>query len=64
MTITPLGRAMREYRIKHGMLLYDMAKELHISSATLSSYEVGKDIPPQLVIDNVRRLYGIEAEDA
>lgn len=55
---------MREYRIKHGMLLYDMAKELHISSATLSSYEVGKDIPPQLVIDNVRRLYGIEAEDA
>jgi len=44
--ITLLGKVLRKMRIEKNMLLVDMAKELNVSSAYLSSIELGKrEIP-------------------
>jgi len=54
--LTPLGKALRKLRIDRGLRLLDMAKDLGISAAYLSSIEMGrKRVPDDLVKKIVRR---------
>ena len=57
---TETAKILQAYRIKHNMLLYDMAKELNISSAELSTYENEKKAMPYDVKNKIKALYGIE----
>jgi transcriptional regulator with XRE-family HTH domain len=51
--ITLLGKVLRKLRIDKNMLLADMAKKLNVSSAYLSSIELGKREIPQNFEDNI-----------
>ena len=37
----------RDYRLRHGWLLYDMAKVFRLGTAQLSGYECGRAEPPE-----------------
>lgn len=57
--ITEFGRFLRNVRHSHTELLKDMAENLAVSPAFLSSVESGKkSIPPKLV-EQVIQLYGL-----
>lgn len=40
--LNEFGKFVRQYRIEHGMLLFHMSKDLGVSPATLSGFEVGR----------------------
>lgn len=45
--LTKFGRMARDYRLRHGWLLYDMAKVFRLGTAQLSGYECGRAVPPE-----------------
>lgn len=45
--LTKFGRMARDYRLRHGWLLYDMAKVFRLGTAQLSGYECGRAEPPE-----------------
>ncbi len=51
------GKFLRNYRIQHGMLLYDMAKTIGVSSAFLSKCENRKVKIPEEWIEKLPELY-------
>ena len=53
------GRLVRDIRMHRGILLYDMAKMLNISSAELSAIECGKKSVPDWFIPALEKNYGI-----
>lgn len=58
--ITETGRKLRAYRVKHDLLLKNMADEIGVSSWSMCSYERGDPIPCELVSkidEGVHRLY-------
>lgn len=53
------GKLVRDIRVTRSLLLYDMAKELDISSAELSAIETGKKPVPNWFIPALEKSYGI-----
>lgn len=53
------GKLIRDIRITRRLLLYDMAKELDISTAELSAIETGKKPVPDWFIPALEKSYGI-----
>lgn len=53
------GKLVRDIRITRSLLLYDMAKDLGISSAELSAIECGKKPVPDWFIPALKKSYGI-----
>ena len=53
------GKLVRGIRITRGLLLYDMAKGLGISSAELSAIECGKKPVPDWFIPALEKTYGV-----
>ena len=45
--LTKFGRMARDYRLRHGWLLRDMAKVFRLGTAQLSGYECGRAEPPE-----------------
>ena len=60
--LTAFGRTARDYRLRHGWLLYDMAKVFRLGTAQLSEYEHGRKEPPQDVIDALDALIQCESK--
>lgn len=56
------GKFCRKLRIDKNELLYDMAKNLEVSSAFLSKVENGKKKPPKEWRENLIRIYGLNEE--
>ena len=57
--LTEFGKVLRDYRINHNMLLYDMANELRVGSAYLASIEVGKREMPDNIAKDIKRRYNV-----
>lgn len=55
--LNDFGHYLRDYRISQGMLLYDMAKELGVSSAFLSGCECGRHPIPDFWKERLPLLY-------
>ena len=56
------GIFCRKLRLENQELLYDMAKELGVSSAFLSKVENGNGKPPAEWRDTLIRLYNLDTE--
>lgn len=54
------GKLVRDIRVTRSLLLYDMAKELDISSADLSAIETGKKPVPDWFIPALEKTYRID----
>lgn len=61
--VTKFGEFMRIYRIKNGILLKNMADDLAISPALLSSMEMGRRQITESIVDKIIETYGLGAED-
>lgn len=59
MGLDSFGRMVRDIRLVRAMLLYDMAKDLDISSAELSAIECGRKPVPDWFISKLQEKYGI-----
>lgn len=57
-TIDPLGRAFRAWRAERGVMLFEIATLLGISSADLSGYEVGRKPWPDDLRLRVQHMLG------
>lgn len=53
------GKLIRDIRLTRSILLYDMAKDLNISSAELSGIECGRIPIPDWFIPTVSEKYNI-----
>lgn len=60
--LSEFGQKAKAYRLRHGWLLYDMAKVMRISTAQLSAYEVGKKQPPKDVREALEALIECEGK--
>ena len=60
--VTPLGRFIRKFRIDRDMHMKDMAKDLNVTSAYLSSVERGKRNCSSKMIDKIISTYNLEGE--
>lgn len=60
--LSEFGQKAKAYRLRHGWLLYDMAKVMRISTAQLSAYEVGKKKTPQDVREALEALIECEGK--
>lgn len=60
--VTPLGRFLRKFRIDKDMNMKDMAKDLNVTSAYLSSVERGKRNCSSKMIDKIISTYNLEGE--
>jgi transcriptional regulator with XRE-family HTH domain len=56
MKLTIFGKAIRKLRIDRGLLLGDIAKKLNVSSAYLSSIELGERPIPQDFFLKIKNL--------
>lgn len=56
------GHALRDIRITEGLLLYDMAKDLGITSAELSAIECGRKPVPDWIFGRLQKLYHISRD--
>lgn len=57
MSLTPLGKALRDFRCSRHLLLGNMAKALEVSAADLSAYETGRKVlNPGTFVRFMRRL--------
>lgn len=54
---TKLGKELRKLRIDRGLRLYDMAKEIGLSTAMLSAVETGRKAAPADLIDRLAAHY-------
>lgn len=61
--LTTFGKILRKLRIDNGQLLKDMADNLGISSANLSSVEHGKRSPQRTMVQDIIIKYHLQAED-
>lgn len=61
--LTKFGRMARDYRLRHGWLLYDMAKVFRLGAAQLSGYECGRAEPPEDVKEALITLILADQED-
>lgn len=59
MMLDDFGNAIRDIRLSRNILLYDMAKDLGISSSELSSIECGKKPIPNWFVQKLQERYGI-----
>ena len=59
MGLDDFGRAVRNIRLVRALLLYDMAKDLDISSAELSAIECGRKPVPDWFVSKLQEKYGI-----
>lgn len=59
MGLDAFGRMVRDIRLVRAMLLYDMAKDLDISSVELSAIECGRKPVPDWFISKLQEKYGI-----
>lgn len=55
--ITNLGKELRKLRLDRGITLFDMATEIDVSSALLSSVETGKKPASQALIEKLVSAY-------
>ncbi|WP_375618614.1 MULTISPECIES: XRE family transcriptional regulator [unclassified Bartonella] len=62
--VTSFGKILRKLRIDHSERLLDMAKNLDISVAFLSSVEIGKKSVPLGMEDKIIKLYKLDQEKA
>lgn len=53
------GKAVRNIRITRSILLYDMAKDLNLSTVDLSAIECGRSEIPVWFIDKLEQTYNI-----
>ena len=53
------GRLIRDIRIIRGLLLFDMARDLDITSAELSAIECGRKPIPDWFIPKLEQTYNI-----
>ena len=60
--VTPLGRFLRKFRTDRNMRMKDMAKDLNVTSAYLSSNERGKLNFTLKMIDKIISTYNLEGE--
>ena len=60
--VTPLGRFLRKFRTDRNMRMKDMAKDLNVTSAYLSSIERGKLNFTLKMIDKIISTYNLEGE--
>ena len=60
--VTPLGRFLRKFRTDRNMRMKDMAKDLNVTSAYLSSIERGKLNFTFKMIDKIISTYNLEGE--
>ena len=58
--LTDFGRKARAYRLRHDMLLYDMALIMRLGTAQLSGYECGRAEPPADVVASLDTLIRVE----
>ena len=58
--LTDFGRKARAYRLRHDMLLYDMALIMRLGTAQLSGYECGRAEPPADVVESLDTLIRVE----
>jgi DNA-binding XRE family transcriptional regulator len=58
-----IGKSIKEQRLYHGMSLKFMAELLHISEATLKSYEMGTRLVRLDVIYQLSQIYNISIDD-
>lgn len=56
----PVGRFLRDVRIGRGILLFDLARRVGITSAELSAIEHGRSVPDEA---HLRRLLAALALD-
>lgn len=69
--LTKFGRMARDYRLRHGWLLRDMAKVFRLGTAQLSGYECGRAEPPEdvkealvfLILGDQKEKFGEELEN-
>lgn len=59
---TKLEKALRGYRITHGLVLKDMAEHLGYSSAFLSAVETGRKKIPSDFFQRLELVYGLTEE--
>lgn len=57
MRLDAFGETVRGIRLARGLLLYDMAKDLNISSAELSAIECGRKPVPTWFIPQLQEKY-------
>lgn len=57
-----LGKFLRQLRIEHSEILYDMARRLQVSSAFLSAVENGKRSAPVQWIEILTREYRLGSD--
>lgn len=61
--LTPFGKAVRKHRIEIGVRLKDMADTLGVSSAYISSIEVGKKSPSAALVDQIAEYLNLGETD-
>lgn len=57
MGLDSFGNLIHGVRLERGLLLYDMAKMLHISSAELSAIECGRKPVPDWFVPKLQEKY-------
>ena len=58
--LTTFGKICRKIRIDQGILMYDMARELGVSSAFLSKVENGKSKPVREWAEQIAEVYDLD----
>jgi transcriptional regulator with XRE-family HTH domain len=59
MNITNLGKELRKLRLDLGITLFDMAKEIEMSSGMLSSVETGRKPAPITLVEKLANQYDV-----
>lgn len=62
MSTTPLGKFLKKLRIDHDERLYDMAKNVKVSSAFLSGVENGHKKASPSLVNNIIKKYNLNLE--
>lgn len=60
--LTPLGKALRMFRLEKGELLKDMSSKLGVTPAYLSAIENGKKEPTQEFMARLYRAYHFDTK--
>lgn len=62
MSITALGKELRQLRLERGEVMKDMANAINVSSAYLSAVERGKKTPSDKMITGIKNHYQLSAD--
>ena len=63
MTVTSLGKLLRKWRIDKGVTMYDMAKDMNVSSSFLSSIERGKKKVNATIIESIKNYFELDEQN-